>query len=103
MEKEKNVGLLLILAGAAAWFLLKPGSGTGSDKKGALLSWAQTTGSTSNEIAHFTSAITYMTVSEISSTYDYVFNYIKKGTRPPQGSPLYNAILAISSKYDIFS
>jgi hypothetical protein len=44
-----------------------------------------------------------MTDAEIQTVYTFLFQYVAKGTRPPEGSELANQVQAISEKYNIFT
>jgi hypothetical protein len=94
--------LILGLVGIGGYLFLKSQSGTSGQtdsQRAALLAWE----SGSGDDAYWRQVISQMSDAEINATYQYVFNYILKGTRPPAGSDLYNQIMAIGSKYNIFT
>lgn len=51
----------------------------------------------------FLTAIYQMTAAEIASTWDYIFHYWTKNIELLPGTQLYNEIMAISAKYNIFN
>jgi hypothetical protein len=74
-------------------------AGSDLNKRQAVLNWNTQHG---GDIS-FASIVSSMSDSEINAVYDYLYNYIDKGTRPAEGSYLYNQIQTISSKYNIFT
>lgn len=92
---NNNIIVLALVLGAAYFILNKRGGANYTptiDKRQALI----------NEYPELVE-VYRMTSYEINDVYDFMFNYIKRGTRPQQGSRLYNSITAIGIKYNIFT
>lgn len=95
----KNTKLLALVAlGVGAYFLIKKGS-PGS-KRADLIAWIDTNPGDNSAAKN---AFNAMSETEIAAVHDFIFNYFKKGLTVPAGTPLYNAIDAISTKYNIFT
>lgn len=112
--KKKNI-LLSLLAGAGAYFFSSQSNSITSrlpallttsiaQKKSQLLQWSEAQRTDSAETkARFKQIIGEMTDPEINAVYDFIFNYVVTGKTVPQGSTIYYAIQAISTKYNIFT
>lgn len=87
-----------------------PGSGsnntttqqTTAQKVTALINWVNSTTDPQTYKNAEITAISQMTVNEVTTLYDVVFNYLLKGLSLTFGSPLYNAMTAIQNKYGLF-
>jgi hypothetical protein len=93
----------ILIGGGLLFFIMKnkytASAGSDLNKRQAVLNWNTQHG---GDIS-FASIVSSMSDSEINAVYDYLYNYIDKGTRPAEGSYLYNQIQTISSKYNIFT
>jgi hypothetical protein len=93
--------LLLAAGGYLVYKTLKPSS---DSQKNQLLAWSNNSpGDSAEDKIRFAEILNQMTPAEIADTYNFVFNYIQKSIQLPQGSALYNSIMAISGKYNIFT
>ncbi len=90
---------LPILAFVGVYLLIKKSkeSGPASFAPGDM---RQALASRYNELAPF---VYKMTDSEIGFTYDYLFNYEARGIQLKPGTNLYNQMVLISNKYNIFT
>lgn len=97
--------LLLGAAGILAYkFLNKGSNGTESTERQALITWIKSSaGDSQQSIDAGMDAFTRMTDTEIHDVYNFVTNYVSKNIPVPEGSALYNSILAMSAKYNIFN
>lgn len=103
-KKQKKNWVLPIGIGVGVWFLLNQLSDNSSstDKRQILLDYVNQH-ATEGEKANVLAAIKSMTTDEINSTYTFLFNYVIPNKPVPQDSELYNKILLITDKYNIFS
>jgi hypothetical protein len=106
-KKKKVSGIgspVLIFGGLALVLLVNKSGGTVASKKTALMNWNNTDVQTSLEDRQrFAVILSQMSDAEINSTYDFIFNYVVANRQVPEGSSLYWAIRAISTKYQIFT
>lgn len=107
--KKPNYTVPIILAGGT-FFLLQMQKKkfdsvpqTRAGQVTALTTWANTGGDSAESKQLFIAALNQMSDSELLDVYNFVFNYFMKGAKPEPGTTLYNSILAISSKYQIFT
>ncbi len=107
--KKPNYTIPVLLAGGTFFFLhmqkkkFDTVPATRAGQVTALTNWANSGGDTAASKQSFITALNQMSDSEVTDTYNFIFNYFMKGTKPEPGTTLYNAILAISSKYSIFT
>lgn len=100
--KPNNL-LLLLGAGFAAWyfFLRKPGR---AGEITYLKAWLLTTPSPSQEdIDKFNQVLAQMSDAEVDTVYEYIHDYVTKGKNLVQGSDLFNRLMLVSNKYQIFT
>lgn len=105
-------GIILLIAGAALFFLMKENGGVSSgtavtdQKRAALNSWFETSAPPNQQIqdaGRFQDVISNISPDEIDVIYSWVFDYYKKGIPYPTSGPLYTAMQAIISNYQIFT
>lgn len=65
-------------------------------------SYIDSTGSNTTTNATYKQLFSTMTASEISSVYYFFKDYVSKNIAVPAGSELYNSIMEISTKYNVF-
>lgn len=100
---NKNTLLWLGFGGLAAWYFLfrKP------DRSGQILyltDWINGTQSTSEEKSTFAAKLaTQMSDAEVDTVYEYIHDYYTKGKNLVEGSDLFNRLMAVSNKYQIFT
>lgn len=92
----------LLLGGAVIVYLLFRGKSV-SQKRADLVAYMQANAGTGTEAAGYATTVNMFSDTEVNTAYDYVFNYIKKGTRPAPGSALAQAVAVISAKYNIMT
>lgn len=100
----KTNDLLLIgaaLFGGWYFFMRKP------DKAGQLsylTNWINSLPDTSGQKAVLLAKITVqMSDAEVETVYEYIHDYVTKNRNLVEGSDLYNRIMAVSNKYEIFT
>lgn len=93
--KHGTILALALVVGGGIWYY----KNSPAAKRSWVLNWVSSSAGGADVLAKFQS----MTDSEIASVYDYVHNYINKGIHPAEGSALFNAIQAISTKYNVFT
>lgn len=98
-----NTNTLLLLAigiGGYLYLTRKP------DRKGKqeyLVSWLIGSGGQQGEVTSFTTKLNAMNDAEVDTVYEYIHDWYAKGKNLVQGSDLYNRVMLISNKYEIFT
>jgi hypothetical protein len=102
-QPQQKRFLYSALVAGSVYLLLRATTGSGS-KRQALISAFNAmpaTIMTAADKQRLSAAFTEMTSSEIDSVYTWYFDYVRKGILVPQGSDLYNSIMALDAKYQI--
>jgi len=94
MKQTESLLLLAAIGGGLYLYSTSP-----ARKRSWLINWANSQADGTIAVAAFKA----MTDAEIVDTYDYIKNYIGAGKTVPAGTPLFLAIAAISTKYNIFT
>lgn len=106
MKPGVNIAIGLLAAGVGV-YLFTRGTGQGGqtrDGQQQAIINVLMQGNDSEETKQGLAALfDQMTDAEIQTVYTFLFEYVAKGTRPPEGSTLANQVQAISEKYNIFT
>jgi len=94
MKIEKLIGIAAI--GGILWMMFNQQP----NKRQALINLAR---NTSGDKAAIEAIFRQMTNAEVGITYEYIFNWVNKGRKLEQGSPLWQQVQAIGTKYNIFT
>lgn len=96
--------------GFAVYFLLKNKGSNQTNTTGVnemrqhLINWIMgSTTDTEQTKKNAVNAFNSMTFAEVTASFQYVLNYVQKNIALAPGSSLYNEILAISNKYNLFT
>jgi len=91
--------LLLGAVGIAAYFLMRKPARKG--QVDYLKAWV--IANSPQGVAAFEYKINIMTNDELSAVYDYIHDYVTKNRDLVEGSDLYNRLMIVSNKYEIFT
>lgn len=103
---QKPNYIIPAIVGVATFFLLNQSSSTGmttAQKLAALQKWADTLNAELSEKTAMKQLFATMTPAEIDTVYNFIANYYTRNIPVPEGSALYNEMLAISEKYNVFT
>lgn len=96
----KNTWIWIALGGGALWYLF----GRKPDRAGQveyLKAWI--IANSPQEVALFVGKLGQMSDDEVNTVYDYIHDFITKNKNLVQGSDLYNKLMILSDKYQIFT
>lgn len=71
-------------------------------KRTALINYVNGLGEGEDVRIHYTEVFKQMTDEEINLTYEWIFSYIKKGVSLPTSGTLYNEMVLLDQKYQLF-
>lgn len=108
--KKPNYVIPVIAAGATYFFLSQSSHNTqpvllpgDANQVTAILNWVNGTNESAASKEVLTTAFKSMPADDIATCYDFIFNYFLKGKQVEPDSLLYNRIMAISERYNIFT